>query len=293
MNMKRVVTSGFLALSLGFITACGVSTPPDSTKVQVGAGPFEDAKFKGCIAPSTKKNAPTNDDYYAYPANERDLDATGQKGSDFESITVLSKDNAEMKIPTTLRFNMVGDCETLQEFHKAYGSRYSAYLNDDGTSSEGWMLMLRKLMYDPADATLDEIAKKYTWREMLNNADAQNEIQSALVDNIDEIVANNARGQYFENFTVLMKKPYPADEGLRAAVASEQQSVATAQSAEAEARAQKLQAEAEVAVAEAQARKKAAEIKGFGGYENYSRSQAIENGLNPYQPTYIVSGTNG
>jgi regulator of protease activity HflC (stomatin/prohibitin superfamily) len=283
--------AAMLVVPLLAFTACGVSTPPDSTKVQVGAGPFEDAKFKGCIAPSTKKNSPTNDNYYAYPANERDLDATGQEGSDYDSITVLSKDNAEMKIPVTLRFNMVGDCEALQEFHKAYGSRYAAYLNDDGTSSEGWMLMLRKLMYDPADATLDEIAKKYTWREMLNNASAQNEIQSALVDNIDEIVATNARGQYFENFTVLMKKPYPADEALRQAVAAEQQSVATAQSAEAEARAQKLQAEAEVAVAEAQARKKAAEIKGYGGYDNYSRSQAIENGLNPYQPTYIVPGT--
>lgn len=281
-----------LVVPLIGLTACGVSTPPDATKVQVGAGPFEDPEFKGCIPPSTKKNSPTNDDYFAYPANERDLDATGQEGSDFGSITVLSRDNAEMSIPITFRFNMVGDCETLQEFHKAYGSRYAAYLNDDGTSSEGWMLMLRKLIYDPADATLDEIAKKYTWREMLNDPQAQNDIQAAVVDNIDEIVAANAKGTYFENFVVLMKKPYPTDEALRSAVAAEQEAVAKAQSAEAEARAKRLQAEAEVAVAKAEAMKKRAEIAGYGGYENYSRSQAIENGLNPYQPTYIVSGTN-
>ena len=186
-KFKRLIVALMMAPIL-FLTACGVSTPPDSTKVQVGGGMFEDAKFKGCIPPSTKKNSPTNDDYYAYPANERDLDATGQDGSDFKAITVLSKDNAEMSIPITFRFNMVGDCETLQDFHRAYGSRYAAYLNDDGTSSEGWMLMLRKLVYDPADATLDEIAKKYTWREMLNNAEAQNEIQASIVENIDEIL---------------------------------------------------------------------------------------------------------
>lgn len=289
-KMKNVFV-GMMVVALMMLTACGVSTPPDSTKVQVGAGPFEDAKFKGCIPPSTKKNSPTNDDYYAYPASERDLDATGQDGSDFRAITVLSKDNAEMSIPITFRFNMVGDCKTLQQFHKAYGSRYSAYLDDDGKSTDGWMTMLRKLMYDPADATLDEIAKKYTWREMLNNANAQNEIQAAIVDNIDEIVTANAKGAYFENFVVLMKKPYPTDEALRKAVAAEQQAVATAQSAEAEARAKKTQAEAEVAVAEAEAKKKRAEIAGFGGYGNYSKSQAIEKGLNPFQPTYIVGGT--
>lgn len=290
MKIKKILTVALVAPIMA-ITACGVSTPPDSTKVQVGAGPFEDAKFKGCIPPSTKKNSPTNDDYFAYPANERDLDATGQDGSDFKAISVLSKDNAEMSIPITFRFNMVGDCDTLEEFHKAYGSRYRAYLNDDGTSSEGWMTMLRKLIYDPADATLDEIAKKYTWRQMLNDPNAQNEIQAAIVEDIDEIVADNAKGKYFENFVVLMKKPVPTDEALRQAVASEQQAVASAQSAEAEARAKKAQAEAEVAVARAEAEKQRAVINGYGSYENYAQSQAIENGLNPFQPTYIVPGT--
>ncbi len=275
-----------------FLTGCGVSTTPGVTKVHVGSGPFEDPAFKTCVAPSTKNNMPTNDAYFAYPVSERDLDATGQDGSDFAAITVLSKDNAEMRIPVTLRFNMAADCRTLQEFHRAYGERYAAYLNDDGTSTAGWMLMLRKLMYDPMDTTLDEIAKKYTWREMLNNAAAQNEMQSALVENIDQIVADNAKGEYFENFVVLMKKPTPANRDLQAAVEAEQEAVATAQSAEAEARAKKLQAEAEIAVSRAEAQKKKAEIDGFGGYQNYSRSQAIERGLNPFQPTYIVGGTN-
>jgi len=279
------------AVLLMALTACGVSTPPDATKVQVGAGPFEDAKFKGCVPPSTKKNSPTNDQYFAYPVSERDFDATGQDGSDSQPITVLSKDNAEMSIPITFRFNMVSDCDTLQKFHKAYGNRYAAYLNDEGKSTEGWMTMLRKLVRDPADATLDEIAKKYTWRQMLNDPNAQNEIQAAIVDNIQKIVSDNAKGEYFENFVVLMKKPYPTDEGLRSAVSAEQQAVATAQSAEAEAKAKKTQAEAEVAVAEAEAKKKRAEIDGYGGYGNYSKSQAIEKGLNPFQPTYIVGGT--
>lgn len=288
--MRKFLVIAFVALAM-MLTGCGVSTQPSVTKVQVGAGPFEDPKFKGCIKPSEKRNTPTNDDYFAYPVSERDLDATGQKGSDFPAVSVLSKDNAEMNIPVTLRFNMVSDCDTLEQFHRAYGERYAAYLNDDGTSSDGWMMVLRKLMFDPMDTTLDEIAKKYTWREMLNNAEVQNELQAALKENIDDIVTDNAKGEYFENFTVLMKKPTPTNEDLKAAVAAEQSAVATAQAAESEARAKKLQAEAEVAVARAEAEKKRAEIAGFGGFENYARFEAIVNGLNPFQPTYLVSGT--
>lgn len=289
--MKRFI-SIFLALTtLMFVTACGVSTTTSTTKVHVGGGPFEDAQFKGCIAPSTNNNSPTNDDYYAYPVSDRDFDATGQKGADAKPITVISSDNAELAIPITIRFNMVSDCKTLQQFHKSYGERYGAYLKDDGTSSEGWLTMLRKLMYDPLDTTLDEIAKKYKWRELYNNAAAQNELQSTLKKEISDIVDANARGHYFENYTVLMKKPYPTNKNLKDAVAEEQAAVAGAASAEAKARAQKAQAEAETALARANAEKQRAEIAGFGGFDNYAKFKAVENGLNPYQPTYKVSET--
>lgn len=288
--MKRILIALF-AVPLMFLTACGVTTGPTETKVRVGAGALEDPVFKDCIPPSIKDNTPTNDDYFPYPTSERDLDATGQEGSDADAITVVSDDNAEMAIPVTLRFNMVTDCDTLKDFHKKYGSRYSAYLDKDGNGTSGWNLMLRKLMYDPVDTTLDEIAKNYTWRELYNDPAAQNELQNTLKDQIEDIVDTNARGHYFENYTVLVKKPYPTNSELADAIAREQAAVGRAQSAEAEAKAKKMQAEAEVAVAKAEAEKKQAEIRGYGGFENYNKAQAVENGLNPYQPTYKVGDT--
>lgn len=290
--IKRIIIALALVLALFGMAACGVSTTTSETKVQVGAGPFEDPAFKDCIAPSTKDNSPTNNKYYGYPTgSERDFDATGQKGADHDPVTVLSRDNAEMAIPITLRFNMVGDCKTLQAFHKSYGERYTAYLSDDGRIQPGWRTVLRKLMFDPMDTTLDEIAKKYTWRQLYNDAAAQNELQNTLTEQIEKIVDANARGHYFENFTILMKKPVPTNEDLKNAVAAEQSAVATAQSAEAKARATKAQAEAETATAKAEAAKKRAEILGYGSFENYNKHEAVDKGLNPYQPTYLVPGT--
>lgn len=288
--MKKALVA-VLVVPLMAMTACGVSTQSSVTKVEVGAGPWDDPVVKACVKPGVKDNSPTNDDYYAYPVSDRDMDATGQSGSDFKAITAVSKDNAEMAIPVTVRFNMVTDCDTLTKFFKAYGQRYGAYLNDDGTTTEGWTLMLRKLMYDPTDAALDDIAKNYTWRELYNDAKAQQELQNTLTEQIESIVDANARGHFFEHFTVLVKKPVPTNPNLVSAIAEEQAAVAGAQTAEAKAKAQKAQAEAEVALAKAEAAKKEAEIRGFGGFENYNKAQAVENGLNPYQPTYIVSST--
>ncbi len=290
-RMRKIAMAiGSIAV-IGSMTACGVTTQESTVKIQVGAGPFDDPKVKKCIDSGVKDNSPTNDDYYDYPASERDLDATGQEGADQQPITVVSKDNAEMAIPITLRFNMITDCETLGKFFKAYGQRYNAYLDEDGTATSGWNTMLRKLMYDPMDTTLDEIAKKYNWRDLYNNAAAQNELVTTLKESIGEIVNENAKGEYFENYVVLMKKPVPTNPELVSAIASEQAAVASAASAEAEAKAKEAQARAEAATARAEALKQQAIITGYGSFENYALAQAIEAGLNPFQPTYLVPGT--
>lgn len=289
-KIKKILATAML-VPVMFVSACGVSTQESVTKLQVGAGPWEDPKVKGCVSPGEKRTSPTNDDYYAFPVSDRDLDATGQKGADFKAITAVSKDNAEMYIPVIIRFNQITDCETLGKFFKAFGQRYGAYVESDGKATEGWNLMLRKLMYDPTDALMDDLAKNYVWRDLYNNAAAQQELQTTLSEQIEKIVESNARGKYFDNFTVLVKKPTPTNPELTEAIAAEQAAVATAQSAEAKARATKAQAEAETATAKAEAAKQQAVIRGYGSFENFAQVQAIENGLNPFQPTYLVNGT--
>jgi len=289
-KFKRIAAT-VLILPLMFVTACGVSAEESVKKVHVGAGPFEDPKFKDCIDPGTKSNAPTNDNYFAYPVSDRDYDATGQEGSDSAAFTVVSKDNVPMSVPVTIRFNMIADCDTLKDFHKAHGSRYSAYLADDGTSTKGWLTMLRKLMADPADSQLDEIAKKYNWLDLYNNAEVQNELQQTLADNISDIVSTQAKGEYFDNYIVLVKKPSPTDDALLSTITTAQKDLAAATAKIRQAEADEATAKAQIEVSKAEAAKQKAIIDGYGGYENYAKSQAIEKGLNPFQPTYIVPGT--
>jgi len=45
---------------------------------------------------------------------------------------------------------------------------------------------------------------------------------------------------------------------------------------------------AETKVAEQEALKRAAEVKGYPTVEDYLRAEAIKQGLNPWQPTYVV-----
>ncbi len=291
-RITRLVVTVIAVLALMFsISACGVTTPPDVTKLQIGAGPFEDPEFKGCIAPGIKDNSPTNDEYIPYPVSGRDYDAGTTESADTGAMTVVSKDNAQLSIPVRVTWDFNTDCEALGEFYKLY-NRYGAQLNDDGSNTEGWSVVLDKVFGNTLDTTLDEIAKDYKWRDLYNNAEAQNALQTALDENLQDAINVAAKGEFFTNVNVAtIKKPTPTDENLIKAIAAEQSAVASAQSAEAQAKAEEAQAIAEVKVARAAAEKQQATIDGFGGYENYSRSQAIENGLNPFQPTYIVGGT--
>lgn len=288
--MKKILAIGLL-LPVMLLAACGVSTQPNETKLQVGSGPFEDPKFKGCIEPGTKDNSPTNDEYISYPTSGRDYDAGTTKSADSGPITVVSKDNTEMAIPLRITWDFNTDCKALEEFYGLY-ERYGAHLDEDGNTTEGWNTVLDKVLFNSLDTTADEIAKNYPWRELYNDAAAQNALQAALSENLQGVVNDVAKGEFFINIRVAtMQKPKPTNPDLVDAIAAEQAAVAAAQSAEAKAKATKAQAEAETATAKAEAAKQAAIIKGFGSFDNYARYTAIQQGLNPYQPTYLVNST--
>ena len=292
MNTKFKKIAAMVAIvPLMFVTACGVSTPPDETKLQIGAGPFEDPKIKGCVPPGEKRTSPTNDEYISYPVSGRDYDAGTTEGGDSGPITVISKDNTEMAIPVRITWDFESDCKTLEAFYKLY-NRYGAELNDEGQMTDGFRNVLAKVLGNSLDTTLDEIAKNYTWRELYNDAAAQNALQASLDENLQAVVDEVAKGKFFTNINVAtLKKPIPTNQDLKDAIAAEQAAVATAQSAEAKARATKAQAEAETATAKAEAAKQQAIIEGYGGFDNFAEIEAIRGGLNPYQPTYIVNGT--
>lgn len=292
MKKKIILLVGIL-LMVGSLSSCGFNLPSDLVAVHVGSGPFDKKVVKGCEDASTRKYW-TNDTYVKFPTSEREWDATGQSGSDSKSFSSVTKDSVEMSIPVTVRFTLKTDCKTLTAFYNHFARRYDAHFTGSNSYTDGWETLLRKLVADPADQTLDRIVQGYNWRDVWQNPQTKTEIEKALTDALtssNSLMVQTAKAQYFEGISVLVGSPQPKNPDLKAAVALEQTNVAKAQSEEAQARADAAKAQAQVAVAEAEAAKKRAEIAGYKNVDDYLRAKAIEAGLNPFQPTYLVPGT--
>ena len=291
-----------LALIIGLFTFRGYSVPSDMVAVRVGAGPFEAKKIKGDCIPSSTRGFFTNDDYEYFPTSEREWDATGQKGSDAGRMQSVTKDNVQMYVPVTVRFTLITECGTLQDFYQRYARRYGVEFENDGTYNEQWITLLRKLVADPSDATLDRIIQDYNWRDVWNNPTDQGRDREASATSTlaadGSLLDITAKGDFFDGISVLVGKPEPVNEDLAAAVAAEQTKVAQAQAEEAQAKADEAKAAAQTKVALAEAAKQQAEIDGYRlqgmtaqeAVRAYNEAQLIANGGNPYQPTYIVGG---
>jgi SPFH domain / Band 7 family len=289
-----------LVVVIGLFAFHGYSTPSDMVAIRVGAGPFEAKKIKGdCVPPSTRGYL-TNDSYHYFPTSEREWDATGQKGSDAKPFESVTNDKVIMKVPITIRFTLRTDCPTLKDFYAKYARRYGVeFKNGDGTFDEtgasynqAWLDVLRKLVADPSDQTLDRIVQGYDWQKVWNDPATKTEIEQKMTDALrgeTSLLVQTAHKSYFDGITVLVGKPIPP-KALASAVAETQTRVAKAQAAEAQAKADVAKANAEVDVSIAEAKKRRAEIAGYGSVEAYNINECINtSGCNPY-PSPIIPG---
>jgi hypothetical protein len=305
-SISKVVL-GSVAAVLGLIliimlfTFRGYSVPSDMVAVHVGAGPFEAKKIKGDCIPSSTRGFFTNDDYEYFPTSEREWDATGQKGSDSDLFQSVTNDKVVMDIPVTIRFSLRTDCETLQDFYIKYARRYGVHFDNDGTYNDEWITVLRKIVADPADQTLDRIIQQYNWQAVWNDPTTKTEIEQKLTEALqsdNSLLVQTAHKSYFDGISVLVGKPIPP-KALADAVATEQTKVAQAQAEEAQAKAEEAKAIAQQAVAKAEATKQQEEINGYRlegmtaqeAIRAYNEAQLIAAGGNPWQPQYIVGST--
>lgn len=282
---------------VGLTATSSVSTGPNEVAVHIGGGPFEDARIKGCVPAGTRQNLNSpGDKYVTYSTAQRDWDATGQTGSDAAPFKVVSADNVEMQVPIIVRFYQITDCPTLEKFYDNLGQRYGAYINTDGEGSSGWVTMVRKIVADPVDVELGRIVQKYDWTLVRNSPKVRTEIATSLKNDIVGLVDSNAQGHYFDDFSVLVKKPEPTDPNLIKKINDAQAAIYAAQAAKQTAVAEKQEAQAQVAVSKAQAQKKVAEILGFKlpGMTNaeavraYNEHELITQGGNPFQPSGML-----
>jgi hypothetical protein len=284
-----IATVVVITLIVVLVSFRGYSVPSDMVAVHVGAGPFEAKKVKDDCIPSSSRAFLTNDSYPMFPTSEREWDATGQDGSDAGRMQSVTKDSVQMYVPVTVRFTLITECEKLKEFYTRYARRYGVEFEDDGSYNDAWITLLRKLIADPSDATLDRIIQDYNWRAVWNDPATKVDIEKRLNDALSadvSLLTQTAKGTFFDGISVLVGKPEPVNQDLAKAVAAEQTNVAKAQSEEAQAKADKAKAEAQTAVAVAEAKKQQAIIDGYGGVEPFLKHECIQAGCNPYQPNY-------
>jgi len=286
-STKRAALVGMGLVLAVLLSSCGYSVPSDMVAITVGSGPFEAKKVKDCKPPSDR-GFWTNDSYNYFPTSEREWDATGQQGSDAKPFQSVTDDKVIMEIPVTVRFSLKTDCEDLKDFYVKYARRYNVKFENDGTYNDEWLTLLRKLVADPADQTLDRIVQDYRWQDVWNDPSTKAEIEQKMTTALrsdNSLLVQTAHKSYFDGISVLIGKPIPPTQ-LASAVADTQTRVAKAQAEEAQAQADVTKAEAQTKVAVAEAKKQQAVIQGYGGIENYLKHECIQAGCNPYQPSY-------
>ena len=112
--------------------------------------------LKGCISPEKNSNEITNH-VYRYPARQISWDATGDPGSERGPYVVVSnaKAPADMNVPVVVTFDLTTDCEKLKQFHRDFGTKYSGWLNDDGSVSNGWLELLNYVIGQPLQVIVE------------------------------------------------------------------------------------------------------------------------------------------
>jgi regulator of protease activity HflC (stomatin/prohibitin superfamily) len=295
--MKRivlVVAAIFAALAM---TGCSVAANSDEIYVHKGGGIVEAPDPKGCVATASRELEKPGDSYFAYPANQRTYKFTGSQDDDGQPFSVVSKDGQTLTVRGALSFNLNTNCDVLQRFHDKIGNRYHAYM-ENGQTTEGWSKMLNIYLRPALDSTLDRVAKQYGWNELRSNPAIKAELDKAVNESVRALVNQQFEGndEFFVGYSALIQQP-DADPALVDAVkqneiskaqaqATETKATADAKAAEAAAKAQVAQKNAELTVAQKEALIQKAKIAPFGSVKNWLDAQAIEKGLNPYQPTY-------
>lgn len=270
---KKFLPVMFAALAASLVSCADVSAGQQAVEVDS----YGDPTVSDCAKEETQVSTWTVD-LYRYPARQVSWDASDDPNATPERgpYDVLSKDQTYMKIPVTIQMDLTTDCEKLKQFHRDYGTKYQGWLNDDGTTSEGWKDLLTYVISQPAEIALTSISRNFDYQQIWNDETVRVEYQKQLLDQLPKESARRTGGvEYFTNFRVDVLKPYPAEERVRKAKSDEISAAAEANTkkitAESDANAREAAAKAEerantaeAAAQRAEAAKKQAEIAGFG-----------------------------
>lgn len=280
-GLGLLVVAGLVTLL--FIRPTSVSTGPDQVALHYKDGAFSSRKFADCVSPSQRVWDGPGDRHFVYPSSQTNF-VFANADSDGAPITFVTKDGIEMTVEGVANLLLNTDCEALRAFHDLIGNRYAAYMVGD-QRSDGWRRMLSVYIQRPLDTAIDRAGQKYTYTDLYTDPNVKAQWEADVVAALPDLVNRQTDGEvnFFENFAITLQKPEPP-QAIKDALIAQQEAVARAKAAEAEAAAKQKAAEAQIAVEKAEAAKIQERINVLGR-EGYLHQYAIDNGLNPYQPS--------
>lgn len=300
MNKALLALLGVLMVATG----CSAATEPDEVGLQYDDGPTASKRFEECIGTGERNWHGFGDFARLYPASQSNLVFSGADDADAGRITFVTKDGIEMAVSGVLNFRLNTSCKkveidgeeykggVLQYFHELIGNRYKAY-DEDGERSDGWNKVLNIYLAKPLDTAVDRAGQQYTYQELYNDAAKKATWETDVLELLPGLVDRQTDGEdvsFFTDYALTLQKPDPP-QAIKDALLEQQKAVAEANAAKAKADAQVAQAVAETEVAKQEALKQQALVSGFGSFENYIQFVMAGYGLNPFQPQYIIGGT--
>lgn len=222
-----------LAVVLGFTaTGCSrVSTEPDEVVLHYAGGTFEAIKFERCINPSSGATllGPGDTDYH-YPFGQRTFDFSGAEDAESGGISIVSKDNVEMKVAGSATFTLNTECKVLQQFHEKIGRKFGAFFEDG--ESKGWSRMLNFYFKQPLDRAMDAASQEFEWKKLFNDPNVKQQWEQRVGQLARQFIKETAGADYFcqpnyagvgdcGDVVLTIQKPQPP-ESLISALAAEQ-----------------------------------------------------------------------
>lgn len=264
-----------------------VSTQPDTVALHYKGGPISSTTFDACVGTGSRDYAGPGDHYYIYPASQRYYEFDSGKGdqADSGSITFVTADGIEMAVTGVVNFTLNTDCDTLRAFHEKIGNRTSSYFTDGANAPDGWKNMLDVYIGQALNTAVDRAGQAYPYASLYNDTATKTKWEQEVNTLLPELVNRQTDGEeeFFQNFSITLQKPEPPAE-VKAALVQQQAAVAKQNAAKAEADAAAIAAQAQIEVEKAEAEKARVWV-GVIGADGYLKQQAIEKGLNPWQPT--------
>jgi hypothetical protein len=221
MGMRRITgvaaTSLLLLMVAGTAGCTTVSTDSDQVALHYDAGAFSSTTFQECVKTNNRTWDGLGEEYYKYPAGQRNFDFTGGDDAESPPYTVVSRDNQELSISGGLTFHLDTSCDQdggmLRTFHEEIGLKFQPVLDGDGKTTETWLEMLRFYIGQPLFKALATEAQKYDWLALYNDPATREKFETAINANLGAAVtATTGDKAYFEKFNLTLQKPAPRKE---------------------------------------------------------------------------------